>query len=434
MSRLKTYTIKYNNIYGAYVLMLVVGLIIFVGLLSTPKISHAGTIIRMDLHTLLICTALVSFIMMLTMAALFIVSRNEKYLLDWLVCGVLFFVSNLVGIVATQVSLSWIFHPSFANACYLGAHAALFSGVSRCLYGRSTWGLVVIVFVGIYLLNLVPPLVESVELRIVALYPVIAALDISATMALWKHRKEEVGRGYYLLIGILFIFAAQLLIRGYFLLAGVENYPWLDKGLLLDIGSLAVIAFVFLLTISFSVVVTWRKELALREYSFTDHLTGWYNRKALEKVASNEIKRCSRNNFRLAFIVFDIDYFKSVNDRFGHIQGDKALKHVTKIAKQQLRGYDHNFRLGGEEFAVLVSHLKPQDVELLAQRIRKKVARTPLNIEGEAVHLTISVGVAISKNQETSWEDVLKRADDALYRSKHDGRNLVTSYGDLAEA
>ena len=63
----------------------------------------------------------------------------------------------------------------------------------------------------------------------------------------------------------------------------------------------------------------------------------------------------------------------------------------------------------------------------------KKLREHPC-IEGEAVHLTISAGVAISKNQETSWEDVLKRADDALYRSKHDGRNLVTSYGDLAEA
>ncbi|WP_075593775.1 GGDEF domain-containing protein [Pseudoalteromonas sp. PAB 2.2] len=387
----------------------------------------------MDLHTLLVCTALVSFIMMLTMAALYIASRNESYLIDWLVCGALFFASNLSGILATNVDFPSFFHPAFANACYLAGHAALFSGVSKCLYNRSMWGVVLIVFVGIFVMHFVPAMNESIELRIVVLYPMIAALDISAMLALWKHRKEEAGKAYYLLIILLFIFSAQQLFRGYLLLTGIENTPWIEKHQLLNIGSLAVIAFYFLLTIAFSVVVTWRKELALREYSLTDHLTGWYNRKALEVFANKELKRCIRNDTQLAFIVFDIDHFKSVNDQFGHILGDKAIAHVTTIAKQQLREYDQYFRLGGEEFAVLVSHISGQDVELLAQRIRKSVAKTPLILDDETVYLTVSVGVAMLNPQETSWQTVLKRADDALYRSKHQGRNQVTSCGDLAK-
>ena len=141
-----------------------------------------------------------SFIMMLTMAALYIASRNESYLIDWLVCGALFFASNLSGILATNVDFPSFFHPAFANACYLAGHAALFSGVSKCLYNRSMWGVVLIVFVGIFVMHFVPAMNESIELRIVVLYPMIAALDISAMLALWKYRKEEAGKAYYLLI------------------------------------------------------------------------------------------------------------------------------------------------------------------------------------------------------------------------------------------
>ena len=129
-----------------------------------------------------------------------------------------------------------------------------------------------------------------------------------------------------------------------------------------------------------------------------------------------------------------IDHFKSVNDRFGHGVGDAAICHVTALAARVLRGYDALFRIGGEEFAVLVSGEDPACACRIAERVREAVGAAPLAVGGTVVTMTVSVGVAALEERDQKWEDILHRADEALYHAKQNGRNRVSVHGrDLAQ-
>jgi diguanylate cyclase (GGDEF)-like protein len=194
-------------------------------------------------------------------------------------------------------------------------------------------------------------------------------------------------------------------------------------------GSLFVLVFLSVATMSCAVIVTHHQELALRRASLTDTLTGWLNRRALHDIARREFERRQRTAMPLFFITFDIDHFKAINDRYGHGVGDTAIRHVTALSARVLRGYDALFRVGGEEFAVLVGGGSLADVQGIAQRLRELVASTPLLEQGLMVPMTVSVGVAAARENDLRWEDVLRHADEAMYHAKQQGRNRVAVYG-----
>jgi diguanylate cyclase (GGDEF)-like protein len=125
-------------------------------------------------------------------------------------------------------------------------------------------------------------------------------------------------------------------------------------------------------------------------------------------------------------LVFDIDHFKAINDRHGHALGDEALCHVTVLAAGVVRGCDSLFRIGGEEFAVLLGAPDAAHARAIAERLREQVETHPLHAGGCAVPMTVSVGVAALDPADASWEDVLARADAALYHAKQHGRNRVS--------
>jgi diguanylate cyclase (GGDEF)-like protein len=113
--------------------------------------------------------------------------------------------------------------------------------------------------------------------------------------------------------------------------------------------------------------------------------------------------------------------------------GDAAICHVTTLSAQALRGYDAMFRMGGEEFAVLVCGGAPSDVAGIAERLCALVADTPLQVQGTApglpLQMTVSVGLAAARPGDAQWEDVLRRADEAMYHAKRHGRNRVSVHG-----
>jgi len=129
----------------------------------------------------------------------------------------------------------------------------------------------------------------------------------------------------------------------------------------------------------------------------------------------------------LTMIVGDVDHFKAVNDGWGHDVGDLALRHVASLWRDQLRDVDLSARIGGEEFVALLPETPLPQAEGVAERMRAAIAATPLSTEGVAVmHLTISLGVAALLPGET-LTDLMRRADQAMYRAKHSGRNVVRS-------
>jgi diguanylate cyclase (GGDEF)-like protein/PAS domain S-box-containing protein len=159
----------------------------------------------------------------------------------------------------------------------------------------------------------------------------------------------------------------------------------------------------------------------IEQISITDRLTGIYNRLKLDEALGVEYERFSRYESKFSVILFDIDKFKSVNDTYGHIEGDNVLKKVAEVTGKNIRATDCFGRWGGEEFLIICSETVKDDASILAEKIRKLIENTDFGIDRT---ITCSFGVAeISINDNA--EQLVSRADKLLYKAKENGRNRV---------
>jgi two-component system, cell cycle response regulator len=169
-----------------------------------------------------------------------------------------------------------------------------------------------------------------------------------------------------------------------------------------------------------------RSNELLLELSNTDHLTGLFNRRYMMEALDKEVQRSVRSGGNLSLIMLDIDHFKTVNDRFGHLQGDVVLQRVALQLQKELRSYDCAARYGGEEFVAILPDSPLKEAVLVADRIRLAVQGTRFNGQLSPLSLTASMGVACFSNEQSVTVDgFIKQADDALYRAKANGRNRV---------
>jgi diguanylate cyclase (GGDEF)-like protein len=167
---------------------------------------------------------------------------------------------------------------------------------------------------------------------------------------------------------------------------------------------------------------------ALREEAMYDALTHLMNRRATMDFLVSELGRADRDQNPLSVMMVDIDHFKSVNDRFGHLIGDVVLCEVAHRLRISLRPYDVVGRFGGEEFLVVAPGCRTAPGLMLGERLRKAVCSQPITIEGVSVEVTISLGVATTLDPDRQdMQGLLAAADNALYRAKSEGRNRLTS-------
>lgn len=160
----------------------------------------------------------------------------------------------------------------------------------------------------------------------------------------------------------------------------------------------------------------------LHRLAAVDTLTGLWNRRHGKQVATTEIMRAERYAIPVSLALFDIDHFKRINDRYGHLQGDEILKEFAARIRRHLRELDVLVRWGGEEFLLLMPNTEVDAAVRVAEKLRALLARTPFSEVGQ---VTASFGVAQLRAGEDSFDAWLKRADDALYRAKSAGRNRV---------
>ncbi|CAH0140067.1 putative diguanylate cyclase AdrA [Massilia sp. Bi118] len=380
----------------------------------------------MDSFTLVVASALVAGIMAASMLLLYRASSRQRCLLDWSLSGLCFLASNLIGAVALKYRLDTVLAPAVANMFYIAGHAGILVGVRRHLFLRPRYDLAGLLALAVLCVHALPYTQGSVLHRLFLFTPVVVGINLGVVWLLRRQPDDGVKRAYLPLMALELLFAAQMALR---LILEFMGSQFLQTS-----GSLFVLVFLSVSTMACALIVTHQQELALRRASLTDVLTGWLNRRALHDIARREFRRCRRNATPLFFITFDIDHFKSINDRYGHSVGDAAICHVTTLAARALRGYDAMFRIGGEEFAVVVGGGALADVQGIAQRLRELVANTPLLAQGLSVPMTVSVGVAAARDADAQWEDVLKRADEAMYHAKQHGRDRVSVHGiDLAE-
>jgi diguanylate cyclase (GGDEF)-like protein len=171
----------------------------------------------------------------------------------------------------------------------------------------------------------------------------------------------------------------------------------------------------------------------IQQVAATDPLTGLYNRRHFYILATQEFNNARRFNQSIAAIMIDIDHFKRVNDTYGHLVGDIVLQNVANRCNESLRESDILCRYGGEEFAILMTGTSLESALQIAERLRKRMVNTTIEIEGKSIPITISLGVAalgpyMHPVTLTGLEILINRADQALYTSKQNGRNRVTAW------
>jgi diguanylate cyclase (GGDEF)-like protein len=163
----------------------------------------------------------------------------------------------------------------------------------------------------------------------------------------------------------------------------------------------------------------------VKDNSVKDSLTGCFTRNHAVDVIDAELRRARRSQTPVSMIMFDLDHFKDINDRYGHLAGDAVLNAVGKRMKEVLRGSDLKCRYGGEEFLVLLPETPLHGARRVAETLRREIAERPVPWAGEGLTITASFGLAQTIPGEVNVQAVIARADQALYRAKDDGRNCV---------
>lgn len=176
----------------------------------------------------------------------------------------------------------------------------------------------------------------------------------------------------------------------------------------------------------------YSKVASLSELALTDELTKVANRRCFVDSVEAELARCQRTDKPAALLLLDLDFFKSVNDTYGHQAGDEVLKATANRIKKALREYDIFGRIGGEEFAVFLSETDPATALHVAERVRVILADYPIKAGIAELCVTTSIGIALTHG-ESNFEELYLQADSALYMAKRNGRNRAELFALLSE-
>ncbi len=165
----------------------------------------------------------------------------------------------------------------------------------------------------------------------------------------------------------------------------------------------------------------------LRDMAFRDGLTGLYNYRYFQELMDREVSRATRYHLPLSLILFDIDYFKRINDLYGHPIGDEVLCRLAKTVQTTMRMSDIAVRYGGEEFAVILPMTELVSCKVFGERLRRQIEKMEIISGGNAIRITVSLGLASCESgmKTMTKEQMVATADSAMYRAKQDGRNRV---------
>ncbi len=182
-------------------------------------------------------------------------------------------------------------------------------------------------------------------------------------------------------------------------------------------------------------VVQLQLEAALntvRENANRDGLTGVYNRRHLEERLGEEFARFKRHGRELSLLLLDLDHFKQVNDRFGHLAGDTVLRVAAKRVADHIRQTDVFCRYGGEEFLLILPETTAAEAMVVAEKLRKAICETPFELDPQQLDVTLSIGASAARSNVASPQQLIEEADRALYAAKAQGRNRCIAFEAVA--
>ena len=270
------------------------------------------------------------------------------------------------------------------------------------------------------------------RLRLIFGAPMLACLSLGVARSILVRDDGTLRAADYLTAGLFALSALPMLLRAAVEIASyrfdVEPTRAFARTLFFVTGSgLPLVG-----TIGFLLMCNDRINEQLSRLAMLDPLTGVFNRRTFEERAQHVIAAAARESRPLSLLAVDIDHFKSVNDEFGHAGGDEALRLVVALMQETLAEGQILSRIGGEEFAVLLPGMDEDEASVTAERLRRHLERSPVDVDGRELFLKISAGVATLGSERETLAMLLRAADRALYAAKRAGRNRVATSSALA--
>lgn len=167
------------------------------------------------------------------------------------------------------------------------------------------------------------------------------------------------------------------------------------------------------------------KNFLLEKLAYIDPLTDAVNRRKFSELSEHELSRALRYKNNLSFLMLDIDNFKAINDTYGHDAGDSILKHFSSVCIDEIRELDVFARIGGEEFVIMLPETNQDGAYDFAERLRKKVSISKITIDKTIITYSVSIGISVVTQKDKNMKPILKRADEALYEAKENGKNMT---------
>ncbi|MBN9981528.1 GGDEF domain-containing protein [Rhizobium laguerreae] len=372
----------------------------------------------LDYNSLLMALGVSAACLAVTLMGSWLVRRSETVLLTATV-GLVLVVSGIF-VYSAYVSMpeKWLGIANFV--LFHAGFATIWGAGKQFLTGRVSLLAIAIRALAAMVFSVVPMLSGYDGLAFIADNLAIALLLFATARQYWLARAEAPApllgiTALYTLTAISFVLCAAVLISDGKLVLGKAPSNWAeDLSLAVCIAGMTGIGALSL------ALHQWRLAARHRLDAITDPLTGLLNRRALfDQYGTRPMGTTT------AVIVFDIDHFKSVNDRFGHAAGDRVLNIFAGELSAHCRAGDTAARLGGEEFVLVLKEIMPGRAELTAERIRRAFEAREIHIDDEVLTCTVSVGVAPGRSKSLDFDAMLSAADKALYVAKRAGRNRV---------
>lgn len=384
----------------------------------------------MDMLTLSTVNLSVATVMALALIVLHLTNRQEQCLAHWALAGIGFFANSLIGCIYTQMPLPYWLGPPLGNSFLVGAYLCFYSGIRHYLQLPVRLSHLLSMLLVVYALNFTTFAQDGIAHRVLLNFPLLIGANLLTLCSVLQARLTQMRSAVIVFFVVMAANMLQLSVRfADYLLQHLAVIPTDHFGTLHSFGSLAVLLFMLCAMTSCMLLLVRQKTLQLQHQVETDPLTGWLNRQSLQSRLQAEWQRSQRLQQPLSLMIFDIDHFKQINDRYGHQCGDLVLQQVSQLAAAELRGYDLQFRIGGEEFLVALPQVSKHQLAVVSERVRLSIAST---LFSGPEQITVSIGYASSDVTPLQhWQQLYELADRALYQAKAQGRNCVVS-GDLA--